>query len=146
VTGLAAGTSIVLANNSADSITVSANSTFTFNKAVTSGSSYTVTISSQPAGQTCVINAGSGSVTTANVTNIGVLCAPTKYNIGGQVTGLQPGRSLTLLDNGGDAVQVSSSGTFTFATGLTTGSSYNVTPGTQRRGVRKQPSLAAFAA
>jgi uncharacterized repeat protein (TIGR03803 family) len=131
VTGLAAGTSIVLANNSADSITMSANSTFTFNKAVTSGSSYTVTISSQPAGQTCVINGGSGSVTTANVTNIGVLCAPTKYNIGGQVTGLQPGRSLRLLDNGGDAVQVSSNGTFTFATGLTTGSSYNVTPETQ---------------
>jgi uncharacterized repeat protein (TIGR03803 family) len=131
VSGLAANTSLMLADNIGDSITVSTNSSFTFNKSVVAGSTYSVTIGTQPAGQTCVINAGSGTVTTVNVTNISILCAPTKYTIGGQVTGLQPGRSVTLLDNGGDAIPVSSNGVFSFATGLTNGSSYNVTPGTQ---------------
>lgn len=131
VAGLAASTSIVLAINTADSITISANSSFTFGRAVAAGSSYSVTIGTQPAGQTCVVNAGSGTVTTANVTNVSILCAPTKYTIGGQVTGLQPGSVVTLLNNAGDAITVSSKGPFAFATGLTSGSAYNVTIGTQ---------------
>jgi uncharacterized repeat protein (TIGR03803 family) len=134
VAGLAAGTSIVLANNIGDSIAIGANSSFTFDKLVPAGSSYSVTIGTQPAGQTCVVNAGAGTVTTANVTNISILCAPTKYTIGGGATGLQPGRSVTLLDNGGDTTTVSSNGTFVFAIGLTNGSSYNVTIGTQPNG------------
>jgi uncharacterized repeat protein (TIGR03803 family) len=131
VAGLAAGTSIVLTNNSADSITVSGSSSFTFAKAIAAGSSYDVTIGTQPTGQTCTVSAGSGMVSAGNVTNVSIVCAPTKYTIGGQVTGLQPGRSVTLLDNGGDAVPVSANGTFTFPTGLTNGSSYDVTTGTQ---------------
>jgi uncharacterized repeat protein (TIGR03803 family) len=131
VSGLAANTSLMLANNIGDSITISTNSSFTFNKTVVAGGAYSVTIGTQPAGQTCGINAGSGTVTTANVTNISILCAPSKYTVGGTATGLQPGRSVALLNSGADAITVSANGTFTFPTGLINGSSYNVTIATQ---------------
>jgi sugar lactone lactonase YvrE len=48
------------------------------------------------------------------------------YSIGGTVTGLASGASLTLTDNGGDALTVSASGTFSFATSLQRGAAYTV--------------------
>ena len=47
------------------------------------------------------------------------------YPIGGSVSGLSG--PVVLQDNGGDDLSVSASGAFTFATGLTAGSAYNVT-------------------
>jgi hypothetical protein len=65
VSGLAAGGSVILNNNGGDSLTLSSNAVFTFATPVASGSSFLVTVATQPTGQTCVVNAGSGSVSTA---------------------------------------------------------------------------------
>lgn len=50
-----------------------------------------------------------------------------KYLIGGTLSGLGTGGSLTLNDNGGDALTLTANGTFQFATPLAIGASYDVT-------------------
>jgi hypothetical protein len=49
------------------------------------------------------------------------------FTVGGTVTGLSVGDSITLLDNGGDDLMLNSNGTFTFATLLADGQTYSVT-------------------
>jgi hypothetical protein len=56
------------------------------------------------------------------------------YTIGGTVTGLAAGQSLTLLNNGDSALTVNANGPFTFATTLTSGSAYKLTVGKQPTG------------
>lgn len=73
VSGLGNGKSLVLRNNGGNDLTVSANGSFTFAGALTSGSAYAVTVLTQPTGQTCTVSSGSGTVS-ANVGNVAVLC------------------------------------------------------------------------
>ena len=47
--------------------------------------------------------------------------------VGGQLSGLTPGESITLQDNSGDSLTLSSNGTFTFATPVAGGGIYDVT-------------------
>ena len=56
------------------------------------------------------------------------------FTIGGTVSGLNTGASVTLLDNGGDSHTVTANGSFTFKTALASGAKYNVTVGTQPTG------------
>lgn len=73
VSGLT-GSGLVLRNNGADNLTISANGGFTFATALASASSYNVTVLTQPSGQTCTVTSGSGVITSANVTNVSVTC------------------------------------------------------------------------
>ena len=127
VAGLPASTSVVLRNNGGDDLTVSADGPFTFATRLPSGASYAVTVQTAPAGQTCSVTGGTGTVAAANVTGVGVTCAPTTYTIGGTVAGLPAATSLVLRNNGGDDLTVSANGPFTFATRLLDGASYAVT-------------------
>ena len=74
VQGLASGKSIVLRNNGADDLKLSANGSFQFATPVASGGAYAVTVASQPQGQTCQVQTGSGQAS-ANVSNISVNCS-----------------------------------------------------------------------
>ena len=127
------GTGLVLRNNGADNLAVASNGTFTFATSLTSGSAYVVTVAIQPSGQTCSVTNGSGTVAGANVTSVSVSCSANTYTIGGTVAGLT-GTGLVLRNNGGDDLAVASNGSFTFATSLTSGSTYSVTVGTQPSG------------
>jgi hypothetical protein len=49
------------------------------------------------------------------------------FTVGGTVTGLAPWDSITLQDNGGDDLTLSTNGTFTFPTALPNGHAYSVT-------------------
>ena len=64
------------------------------------------------------------------MTSVLVSCATNTYPVGGTVSNLT-GTGLTLLNNGGDALGIASSGTFTFATWIADGAPYSVTVGTQ---------------
>jgi hypothetical protein len=137
VSGLSSGTSVTLLDNTSDSVTVSSNTTFAFAKALASGTMYKVTVGTLPTGETCAIANGSGTVAAANIINVAVSCTPiatTTYTIGGGVTGLNSGTSVTLLDNTTDSVKVSSNTTFAFPTALASGKPYSVTVGTQPTG------------
>ena len=61
VSGLSVGNEITLVNNSGDVTIVTANGAFAFNSPVASGASYNVTIGTQPSGQACIVNQGTGS-------------------------------------------------------------------------------------
>lgn len=74
LTGLASGRTVTLQNNSGDSLTLSANGSFTFATSLSAGASYSVTVSTQPSGQSCSVSGGSGSSLATNVTGVSVSC------------------------------------------------------------------------
>ena len=73
VSGLTAS-GLVLANGSATLAVSSGSSSFTFPTAVATGTSYDISVQTQPAGETCVPDNPDGTVGTANVSNIVVHC------------------------------------------------------------------------
>jgi Putative Ig domain len=88
-----------------------------------------------------VVNAASGYVYAIQSGGIDFVAPPTGCSstptctIGGSVSGLASGTSVTLFDNGGDSVTVTYPATsFTFPTALDSGASYAVTVGTQPTG------------
>ena len=66
---------LVLQDNGGDNLSVTANGPFTFATKLPSGTPYNVTVQTAPASQNCTISNGSGTVGTANVTNVAVSCA-----------------------------------------------------------------------
>ena len=68
---------VVLQDNGGDDLSVSANGSFTFATALASGAAYSVTVKTNPSGQTCSVASGSGTIASANVTNVAVSCAAT---------------------------------------------------------------------
>src|SRR5207253_6507664 len=73
---------VVLQDNGGDNLSVAANGSFTFATKLASGSAYSVTVLTQPSGQTCAVTAGTGTIASANVTSVTVTCAAS----GGTVT------------------------------------------------------------
>jgi hypothetical protein len=74
VSGLAG--SLVLANNGGNFLPMSADGPFTFTTRIATGSSYAVTVSTQPAGQNCTVSSDSGIVSNADITDVTVTCPP----------------------------------------------------------------------
>ena len=101
---------VVLQDNGADNLTVTANGTFTFATALAPDAAYAVTVKTSPAGQTCTVANGSGTMGSANVTNVAVSCSanPT-FTVGGTVSGLSG--TVVLQDNGADNLTVTANGT-----------------------------------
>jgi hypothetical protein len=125
VTGLTT-TGLVLSDGG-DTYRVSVNATnFTMPTAVAYGSSYTVSVETQPAGLTCSISGGTGTMPASAVTNVGVTCASTSYTLGGSISGLRT--SGLVLTDGMDDLSVSSNATqFSMPNALAYGSEYAVT-------------------
>jgi exo-beta-1,3-glucanase (GH17 family) len=65
---------VILQNNGGNSLATASNGAFTFTTAIAHGSTYSVTVRTQPLGQTCSVANGAGTAT-ANVTNVAVECA-----------------------------------------------------------------------
>jgi 6-phosphogluconolactonase (cycloisomerase 2 family) len=130
VTGLS-GTGLVLEDNAGDDLPISASQAFTFSQTVGSGSTYAVTVKTQPTGpvQVCTVTNGTGKIAAANVTNVAVNCTTNTFAVGGTASGLV-GTGLTVLMNGANPVAVGANGSFT-AGNLNTGTQYAVTVGTQ---------------
>ncbi len=122
------GTGLVLRVNGVSNLAVSANGALSLGSALASGASYTVTVLSQPGApsQTCGVTNGVGTVTSANVNNVAVICTTNAYTVGGTVSGLV-GSGLVLGINGANSLAVSASGGFTFPTALASGGAYAVT-------------------
>lgn len=108
--------------------------TFDFGAVLQAGSAYSITVQSQPVGQTCSIANGSGIASGANVANAVVTCAHQSFRLGGSITGLvNAGLKLT---NGTDLLAVQSgASSFTLPTEVAYGSSYEVTVAAQPPGL-----------
>ena len=133
VSGLS-GTGLVLQNNGTNNLPVTSNGTYTFSNPLPRGSTYNVTVLTQPSSpaQTCGVTNGYGTLTIANATGILVNCVTTTttYTIGVTVSGLA-GTGLILQDNGGDNLPASANGNYTFATPIASGTTYSVAVLTQ---------------
>ena len=67
---------LVLQNNGCDDLIISAGSTsFAFPTTIADGDAYNVTVKTQPDTQLCLVTQASGTVSGANVTNVGVQCS-----------------------------------------------------------------------
>jgi uncharacterized repeat protein (TIGR03803 family) len=121
---------LVLADNGGDKLPVTANAaTFTFSTPISSGGTYTVTIATQPTGQTCTVTSGAGTVN-AKVTSVSVACVLQTFTLGGTVTGLSGSANLVLV-NGTNSVMVPGNGGFSFSVPVPYGGSYAITVDTQ---------------
>lgn len=98
---------------------------FTF-PAIPSGTMYTVTVDTQPSmpTQVCTLGNATGTVTTANVTNVTVSCTTSSFSVTGSIAGLT-GAGLQLRVNGG-AGQAVSGTSYTLTPALLSGTSYTV--------------------
>jgi len=130
VSGLA-GTGLMLQNNGGDNLALSSNGGFTFSSKLKKNETYSVTVPTQPSGQSCSVANSTGTVS-ANVTNIAVTCVTSAFTLGGTVSGLA-GTGLVLQNNGANDLAISADGPFIFSTALANGVNYSVT-------VRTQPS------
>lgn len=129
---------VVLQNNLGDNLSRAANGSFTFTTPITDGTGYSVTVFTQPTGQTCTPSNHSGTLNGTNITNVSITCSTNSYTIGGNLSGLSG--TLVLQNNGSDNLSRSSDGSFTFATSVAHGGGYNVTVLTQPAGQTCTPS------
>nr|WP_312989445.1 Ig domain-containing protein [Comamonas koreensis] len=127
LSGLVPGQSITLQNNSGDNLTLSANGPLAFNTLVNYGVGYHVSISSAPAGQTCSISGGSGTMPDADVSSVIVSCAANPYTVGGTIAGLRVGGQVTVQNNDVETLVRNADGAFTFTQTVEFGSPYAVT-------------------
>jgi hypothetical protein len=137
VTGLT-GT-LVVQDNLGASLTFTTNTTKAFSSSYASGSTYSVTVETQPAGQTCALSSNASGTITSNITVTATCTTSATYTIGGTVSGLT-GTGLQLQDNGGNTLSVTANGSFTFSTKLPSGSTYDVTVSSQPTGQTCTPT------
>jgi uncharacterized repeat protein (TIGR03803 family) len=101
---------------------------------LSSGMSYSVTVRTQPTGETCTVAGGNGTIQSASVANVLVTCSNQSYSVSGSISGLN-GAGL-LLANGPDTLAVKPGATsFTMPTPVAYSSSYAVTVKTQPAGL-----------
>jgi hypothetical protein len=131
VSGLT-GAGLVLQNNGGNDLPISADGAFSFVNRLADDETYTVTVRTQPSGQSCVVRNSSGTIQGADASNVEVECSSNAFTIGGRVTGLS-GSGLTVQLNGGNDLTVVDNGAFAFETALQAGAAYEVT-------VRRQPT------
>jgi uncharacterized repeat protein (TIGR03803 family) len=91
ISGLTAG-GLILADGSQTASPAANATSFEFPTQLTLGTSYSVTVQTQPTGETCTVSSGSGTVGSANVTNVVVTCvsAAVLYSFGAAPDGAVP--------------------------------------------------------
>ncbi|WP_375768039.1 hypothetical protein NR798_41200 [Archangium gephyra] len=132
VTGLAGG-NLTLQLNGQQGLTRGADGPFSFETPLEDGSDYAVTVTATPPEQACSVEGATGKVAGADVSSVQVRCGTRTYTLGGTVEGLRGTLGLSL---GGETLQVTANGGFTFATKLPRGGAYTVGVATQPEGQR----------
>ena len=123
---------VVLQNNDTNLLPIVSDGTFTFIPPLADRTTYTVTVKTQPAGQTCSVVNGVGVISGADVGTVTVTCSEFTYTVSGTVSGLSG--TVVLQNNDTDLLTIVSDGTFTFIPPLADGTTYTVTVKTQPAG------------
>jgi len=95
--------SVVLQNSGGDDLSLSSNGSFTFATAIGDGADYKVTVATPPAGQACAVANGTGTVSSANVSDVAISCAASGPVLGVRTASrIAAGRNHTcaILDSG----------------------------------------------
>lgn len=128
ISGLTAS-GLILSMNGQTTDPASGASTFSFPTSLAQGTSYSITVSSQPTGQDCTVLNGSGTAGTTGQGAVNVTCENV-YTVTGTIRHLHAG-GLVLTDGTDTISPASGSTTFTFSTGLPSGDTYSVSVKTQ---------------
>ena len=128
LSGLFDSATISLQNNGVGSLVIKENGSFIFSGTVAAGSPYNVTVATQPLGQVCTVTNGSGTLPLVCIASL-----TSENEVFGAVTGLGTGLSVTLLNNGTDALEVDDEG-FVFPVLYSSGTAYSVTVSVQPPG------------
>jgi hypothetical protein len=126
------GSGLALATPGQSNLTVASGATsFAFPGPMMIGTSYAVTVATQPSGQVCTVGGGAGMMGGANVTNVVVNCSSSQFLVGGTVSGLAgSGLVLSMAGQADLAVQAGAT-SFAFGTPMASGSPYAMTVKTQ---------------
>ena len=147
VSGLQQGKNVVLSSGQStatnvftenEALGITTDGTYSFGS-FTSGTSYNITVLQQPVSQTCTVTSGESSLNAS--TTVAVACTSESYTISGTVVGMLSGQSVTLQNNSGDNLTVSSNTSFSFTTKVASGVTYLVTVLTQPTGQTCTPNL-----
>lgn len=132
ISGLTASGLVLQVNGASSTSIASGATTFTSSVSLASGATYQVSISTQPATQTCAVTNGSGTVASANITNVAINCVTNTFTVGATVNGLT-GSGLVLQLNSANnlSVAANATGLQTFATPINAGATYAVSVLTQ---------------
>ncbi len=122
---------LVMQDDKSDNLTFTTNGTQTFATSYTSGSTYTVSVKTQPAGQTCTLSSNATGTITANTT-VTATCATNNFTISVATTGLTG--TLVVQDDKSDNLTFTTNNTQPFATTYASGSTYTVSVKTQPTG------------
>ena len=107
------GTGLVLQNNGAQDINISATQTeFNF-PAQEDGSDYLVSVANQPNGQFCTVTQGYGSINGGDINNVQVTCHQNRHSIKGSISGLLTSLVLLNLDTG-ESLAITGNDSFNF--------------------------------
>ncbi len=120
---------LVLRNNGGSPTPIAVNATqFTMPGSFLAGTSYSVTVSTQPAGLTCSVSNGGGTFGAANVTNVQINCVVSGYTVGGTIENLSSAAGLILQNNGGPDIPIPARATnFSLPGTFFPDSPYNIT-------------------
>jgi trimeric autotransporter adhesin len=138
------GKGLVLQNNGGDDVTLNAGGYFTFSTPLATGDAYAVTVKTNPTDPwaTCSLRNDpgdnpTGTVGSADVTSVIVVCERNSYKLQGTITGLEaPVQLVVSLGWAGafnNAFPTFAAGTTTFEWPVTSGDAYTV-------GIQTQPS------
>ena len=125
IIGLLSNTNVTLADGN-DTL-VHTNGNYTFSTLLPYGRVYSIGIAN-PNGQTCSFNpnsAGTGTMSTAPVTNANVVCTTNTYPLGGAVTGLVTGNVTLTNTANADTISISN-GNYLFDLNVVYAGNYNV--------------------
>ncbi len=102
---------------------------FLFANKVNNNTAYEITVSSQPTGQTCSVANGTGTIASADVTNVAISCATNQYSVAiTNVSGLVGADSVkAVLDATDTSPNLTNGSSHTFATNVAYNSTYEVT-------------------
>ena len=140
VSGLADGGRFSIQNNNGDQTTISSNGPFEFASPIPKNGSFAATIVSQPVGQICSVNSGSGVGLVSDVSTLSIVCSDASYKLSGTVLGLVEKEQVTLFNNLADATSVIAgplnpgNTAFAFKTPIAKNGSFSVTVATQPSG------------
>jgi sugar lactone lactonase YvrE len=126
VAGLGVGKTLKISNSGSEIVATSVNGSFVFNTAIVENAAYDVSVYAQPPGQNCTVSNASGYAS-GIVRNIQINCGevpPISYSIGGTLSGLLNGMTVTLDLNSSQTLSLSQNGAFKFLAPLILGSSY----------------------